>query len=313
MSGINNFPLLIILLLFISAFTMPLIKKNTLVKGISLSVMGLSNILAFFTWTFVKSNGPFFYRVGHWDAPWGIEFRIGYIESIMAMVFTFVATVVIWYSVYSIEKEIKRSKVAFYYLLINILVGSLLGMVFSNDIFNCFVFIEVTTLASCGIIVVKDKKENIAATLKYLILSSLGSGLVLMGIAFLYAVTGNLNMTYIHKEIIKVYGIYKNTLLIASGLFTVGIGIKSAMFPLHIWLPDAHSSAPSSSSAILSSLVLKSPVLLLIKILYNVFGGEIIHEFFNTKFDFNIRRFGHDYGFCFCYASKGNKTCHCLF
>ncbi|QZY55289.1 complex I subunit 5 family protein [Crassaminicella profunda] len=275
----NNFPLLIILILFISAFTMPLIKKNTRVKILSLSTMGVCFALGIVTLLFVMENGSFSYKVGHWDAPWGIEFQIGTVESIMAILFTGVATLVLWYSVYSIEKEIKGNKVGFYYLLINILVGALLGMVFTNDLFNAFVFIEVMTLASCGIIVVKDKKENIAATLKYLILSSLGSGLVLMGIAFLYDITGNLNMTYIHEELMKGYGSYQNTLHIAAGLFTVGIGIKSAMFPMHIWLPDAHSSAPSSSSAILSALVLKSPVLLLIKILYRVFGEQIISEF----------------------------------
>ncbi|QXM06903.1 complex I subunit 5 family protein [Crassaminicella indica] len=275
----NNFPLLIILILFISAFTMPLIKKNALVKLVSLLTMGVSFLLGIATFLFVKENGSFFYKVGHFDAPWGIEFQIGTVESIMAILFTGVATLILWYALYSIEKEIKPNKVGFYYLLINILVGSLLGMVFSNDLFNCFVFIEVTTLASCGIIVVKDKKENIAAAIKYLILSCLGSGLVLMGIAFLYDITGNLNMTYIHKELMKGYESYQNTLHIAAGLFTVGIGIKSAMFPMHIWLPDAHSSAPASSSAILSALVLKSPVLLLIKILYRVFGDEMIYEF----------------------------------
>ncbi|TCO72663.1 complex I subunit 5 family protein [Marinisporobacter balticus] len=279
MTYAKNFPLLMILILFISAFIMPLMKKNIFVKGLSLFTMGISMILSIYTWIFITKNGAYFYRVGHWDAPWGIEFKIGMIEAIMAMLFTMVATLILWYSVYSVEKEVKDNKVSFYYLLVNILLGSLLGMVFSNDLFNCFVFIEVTTLASCGIIVVKDKKENIAATLKYLILSSLGSGLVLMGIAFLYDITGNLNMTYIHKEIMNVHAVYKNTLHIAAGLCTVGIGIKSAMFPLHVWLPDAHSSAPASSSAILSALVLKAPILLLIKILYGVFGFEIIREF----------------------------------
>lgn len=279
MDYVNNFPLVIILILFISAFIIPLIKKNSIVKKLSICIMSICTMLAFFALWYVKKNGAYFYRVGHWDSPWGIEFKIGYVEGVIGVLFTFVATFVIWYCKDHIDQEVKERKVSFYYLLIHILVGSLLGITFSNDLFNCFVFIEVMTLASCGIVVAKDKKENIAATIKYLVLSSLGSGLILMGIAFLYDITGNLNMTFMHEEIMKVHTDYENVLLVALGLFTVGVGIKSAMFPLHVWLPDAHGSAPSTSSAILSALVLKSPVLLLIKILYRVFGVEIIHGF----------------------------------
>lgn len=278
MTYIQSFPLVIILILLISSLFMPLVKNKKIVKSISLISMTIASLLALLTIIYVYSNGRFIYRIGHWDAPWGIEFYIGIIEGVMALLFTLITALILWYSVYSIDKEIKEYRIPLYYLLINVLVGALLGIVFSNDLFNSFVFIELSTLASCGIIVVKDKKENIKATLKYLILSTLGSGLVLMGIAFLYSITGNLNMTFTHQEIVKVYTSYPETVLITLGLFTVGLGVKSAMFPLHTWLPDAHSSAPSTSSAILSSLVLKAFILLLIKILYRVFGIEIISQ-----------------------------------
>ncbi|MGF7056604.1 complex I subunit 5 family protein [Brassicibacter mesophilus] len=279
MTYIKNFPLIIILILFISSFTMPIIKKRKTVKIISLSIMTIASLLSTIVFIYVVKSGGFTYRVGHWDAPWGIELQIGIVESIISILFTTISAIIIWYSIYSIDKEIDESKIPFYYLLINILIGALLGIVFTNDMFNAFVFIEVSTLASCGIIVIKDKKENIKATLKYLILSSLGSGLVLMGIAFIYSITGNLNMTYIGKELLSIHGDYHNTILIAISLFTVGLGVKSAMFPLHTWLPDAHSSAPSTSSALLSSIVLKAFVLLYMKILYRVFGFEMLSKF----------------------------------
>lgn len=279
MNFIEGFPLTIILILFITAFIMPLIKKTKIVKGISLVSMTLVMILAVINLIFVINNGGYLYRIGHFDAPYGIEFRIGIIEAIMGLLFTFVTLMIIWYSIYSIEREIIESKVALYYLLINILIGSLLGLVYSNDLFNCFVFIEIGTLASCGTIIVKDKKENIKATMKYLVMSCLGSGLVLMGIAYLYSMTGHLNIDYIHENLIKNYLNYPNAVLISIVLFIIGLGVKSAMFPLHNWLPDAHSSAPTTSSAILSSLVLKGFVILLIKILYRVFGMEILNYY----------------------------------
>ncbi|SHK01019.1 complex I subunit 5 family protein [Paramaledivibacter caminithermalis] len=275
----KNFPLVIILILFIGAFIMPLLKNKIYNKAFSLMTIGISSVLSLITLVYVNRYGTFLYRVGHWDSPWGIELSIGILEAIMSLLLTSVAFVISWYSVYTIEKEIKDNKVCFYYTLINILVGALLGIVYTNDLFNAFVFIEVSAIAACGIIVVKDKKENIKATLKYLILSSVGSGLVLMGIAFIYSITGNLNMTFINKELSQTFMAYENSILISLGLFTIGLGIKSAMYPLHVWLPDAHSNAPSTSSAMLSALVLKAYVIFYIKILYRMFGEEIISQF----------------------------------
>ncbi|HPL99723.1 MAG TPA: proton-conducting transporter membrane subunit, partial [Bacillota bacterium] len=178
-----NFPLLILLILLISAFMMPVIKNIRTVKLFSLSAMLLSLVLSVFTFKHVSRAGTFVYKVGHFAAPWGIELKIGYLESIMSIMFTFIAALIIWASFYSIEHEVKEKNIGLYYTLCGLLIASLLGIVYSNDIFNCFVFIEISSIAASGIVVVKDNKENIKAALKYLILSSLGSGLVLMGIA----------------------------------------------------------------------------------------------------------------------------------
>lgn len=275
---VKSFPLIIILLLFISSFSMPLIRKKSIVKGISFATNFLSVILAILTYFYVNNNGTFKYKMGHFEAPWGIEFNIGIIECVIAILFTVVSFLITWYSMYRIEKNISDKKIPLYYLLFNILLASLLGMVFTNDIFNAFVFIEVSTLASCGIIVVKDNKETVNATIKYLVLSSLGSGLILMGIAFLYSITGNLNMNFIHSELVKVWMNYRKVVLISVGLFTVGLGIKGAMFPLHIWMPDAYTSPIDSSTALLSSIGAKAIIFLLIKVLYRMFGTEIIYN-----------------------------------
>jgi multicomponent Na+:H+ antiporter subunit D len=272
----TNFPLLIILILFLSSFMMPILKRVKAVKWLALSSILLCLVLSALTLIHVQQAGTFLYKVGHFEAPWGNELKIGYLEAMMSIMFTSIAALITWASFYSADHEIKEKNIKLYYTLCGMLLASLLGILYSNDIFNCFVFIELSSIAACGIVVVKDKKENIKAGVKYLILSSLGSGLVLMGIAFLYSITGNLNIDFIHQELVKVKDLYHNTLIISLGLFTVGLGVKSAMFPVHIWLPDAHTYAPSSSSALLSSLVLKAYILLYIKIIYRMFGIEIV-------------------------------------
>lgn len=105
---IKCFPLIMILILFISSFTMPLIKNNRIIKIISLTTNLVCFVLSICTFYYVQVHGDFKYRMGHFDAPWGIEFSIGTLESMMAILFTIVSFFIIWYSLYSIEKDIKE-------------------------------------------------------------------------------------------------------------------------------------------------------------------------------------------------------------
>lgn len=262
----------------IVGFLLPTIKnKNTSAK-IFITFNTLTFIFSLFTLFAVGMIGPYELEIGHYAAPFGIVFHIGEIESLMGAMFNFVMLMVAWYAYHSIENEIKASRVSFYYTLLSLLLSSMLGIVYTYDLFNAFVFLEVSTLVACGVIVIKDKAENIQATLKYLILSALGSGLVLMGIAMVYSMTGFLTLSHIRQAMISnaVMSTSPNTVLVSIILFTVGLGLKGAMFPLHIWLPDAHASAPSPSSAILSALVIKAPIILLIKVYYLVYGYAIL-------------------------------------
>ncbi len=278
MEFFKSFPLLALLVPFMFSFAMPLIRSNKAVKSMSMISSASSMILCALTLEYVSVHGAYRYKMGHFGAPLGIEFKVGMLECIMAFLFTAITFLVVWNSVYRIEKEISKGKIPLYYLLVNILYASLVGMVFTNDIFNAFVFIEVSTLASCGMIVAKDEGENIIAAIKYLVYSSIGSGLILMGMAFLYSITGNLNMDFINVEISNVWMQYNNVVLISMGLFTVGLGIKGAIFPIHVWLPDAYTFANNSSSSLISAIGAKAIVVLLVKVLYSIFGWEIVQN-----------------------------------
>lgn len=275
-NSIRLIPLLTIMGLMICAFVMPLLKSKKMICSGYMTLNSIVFILNIINVWYVSLHGTYILDIGHFKAPFGIVFRIGEIETVIGLLFAFVMLMIAWYSYFGLEKEISSKRTGFFYTLIALLLASLLGIVYTYDLFNGFVFIEVSTLAACGIIVIKDKKENIRATLKYLILSSLGSGLVLMGIALVYSMSGHLSMGHIQSALSVNQLGNENSILISLILFTVGLGIKGAMFPLHIWLPDAHSSAPSPSSAILSALVIKAPIIFLIKIYYLVYGYDIL-------------------------------------
>lgn len=275
MHVVNSFPLIMIVSSYIMAFLGILIYKNKFSKFITNASAAILLVMSLFVLRETLTNGAFSYNAGHFGPPWGIELYIGKIESIIAVLFTSIYLITVWFSLSNIDIEIDQFRVKLYYFLTNIMVGSLLGVVFTNDIFNAYVFIEIGTLASCGLIVVKNKKESFLATMKYLVFSNLGSGLFVMGIAFIYSITGNLNMSFIHEELVKSHSQYPNVILISTALFTIGMGIKSAMFPLHTWMPDGYSSAPATSGLLSSSLVIKAFFFLYVKIIYRVLGPEV--------------------------------------
>jgi multicomponent Na+:H+ antiporter subunit D len=277
MSLVTAFPLISVLALMLASFAMPLLP-NRAVKALSLAVNLFTLILSIVCLFYTAQNGTFSYSVGHYPVPFGIEFLVGIVESVLAVTFCFVAVSVLLYAGKSIEHDVAAEKIPLYYLLINLLMASLLGIVFTNDLFNAYVFIEVGNLASCGIVVLKDERAVMKAGMKYLLMSSLGSGLILLGTAFLYTMTGHLNMTWVHTVLTATHQNFPRAALLTVGLFSVGLMVKAAVFPLHTWLPDAHSGAPTPSSALLSSVVLKAYLFLLIKILFRVFGPAVTSQ-----------------------------------
>ena len=276
---IKFIPLINILILILFSFIILITKKEKNVKLMSFASNIITFLLSILLLTRVLLEDFIVLNLGKNNSLLGIQFYIGSSEAVISLTFTFVMLMILWFSNSSVKKEVSEIRISFFYILINILLASLLGVIYSNDLFNSYVFIEVSTLSACGLIILKDKKENIKATVKYLIMSTIGSGLVLMAIAYIYSITGHLNITNINEVIVSSYQSHQNAVLIILGLFTVGLGIKSAVFPLHSWLPDAHSSAPTPASAALSALVIKVYVFMLIKILFRMFTYEIVNSF----------------------------------
>jgi len=194
----------------------------------------------------------------------------------MACVITLIVFLIILFTQNLSLPDLDKSKTHYYYTLMFLLSGSMLGIAYTWDLFNLFVFMEINSITACAIISIKNKKNAVEGALKYLILSTLGSGCVLLAIGLLYNITGHLNFDFVHRALLKTAKTYPINTLVSLSFFMVGFSVKSALFPLHVWLPDAHSTAPTPSSAMLSGLVLKSYVIGAIKVLFVVYGASLI-------------------------------------
>lgn len=226
----------------------------------------------------LKTGGSYTFMMGHFPAPWGNEIRAGALEAGMAMFFCIIMALSMIGGRKKLLEEVEITKHNIYYILVDMLLSSLLALVYTNDLFTAYVFVEINTIAACGLIMIRQNGRTIEAAVRYMIMSLLGSGLLLMGICMLYDLTGHLLMSNIKESIQQIVnaGTYQIPLMITIGMMTVGLAIKSALFPFHSWLPDSYGYSTVSSAAILSSLVSKGYIFLLIKIFYRVVGFDII-------------------------------------
>jgi multicomponent Na+:H+ antiporter subunit D len=269
---------LTILLPLVGAYFVLLVgsKYRSLARNIALAASGGSFGMAGYIAYLASVQGKFTYHLGGWAPPFGIELMADPITAFLLLTFSGISFVVLLFAYDVLPQEIKPKVVTRYHALYLVLLAALLGIVMSNDFFNVYVFLEISSIAAAALVAVNGDKLAMEASIKYLIMSTLGSGTVLMGISGIYMVTGYLNLDFIARGLPAAFAQYPLTVLMTLAMLVVGIAVKAALFPLHVWLPDAHGSAPTSSSAILSGLVVKVYIAVLLKLLYRVFPLEFV-------------------------------------
>lgn len=277
MSSIH-FPVFIVLLLLGTAIAIPIMRKkfDHIMKAFIITTVSVSWLLSLATLRNALKNGAYLYNFGNWTSKIGIQFLIDEFSATMTFVILTLATLIIIYSIKDMEHEISQEQFGGYYVLVFLLLFSMVGMTYTNDLFNMYVFMEILSITSCAIISIKRKKENYLASFRYLMLNSIGSTSIVLGLALIYMVTGYLNMSEVSAVIAEVWQNYPINILVSLGFIITGLAIKAALFPLHIWLPDAHSNAPTPSSALLSGLVVKVYIFCVAKLLFRVIGQSII-------------------------------------
>lgn len=274
---VRNFPLFCIILTLFSG-PLSMISGGRRARYLNLGVITVVGVMSFLVLLEVSASGSsYVYRMGHFEAPWGNEIRVGPLEAFLALFFCFVMLLSMIGGAFERRAELEQSKENLYYIMVNLLLTSLIALIYTNDLFTAYVFVEINTISACGMIMIKQNGHTLEASVRYMIMSLLGSGMLLLGICFLYGLTGHLLMSNIKESVAKIAaaGTYHPPLMVAVGLMCVGLAIKSALFPFHSWLPDAYGYSTTSSAAILSSLVSKGYIFLLIKIFYRVIGFDV--------------------------------------
>lgn len=267
---VHHLPILLIASGLIGAFLTPLIgliRKElcnywaTFVTLIQFSI----SIALFYK---VIQVGRISYWLGGWEPPWGIEYAIDILNGFVLVVVSTICLAVVIYGRKSLLKEVPEKEIQLYTLYILLCTG-MLGIVITGDVFNLYVFLEISSLAAYALVAIGGRNA-LMASFNYMIMGTVSACFILLGIGYLYLMTGTLNMADLSRLLPPIFG--RPAVMIGLILLVVGLSIKTAFFPLHTWLPDAYTYSPSAISALLSGTFTKVGVYVLIRLIYTIFG-----------------------------------------
>jgi multicomponent Na+:H+ antiporter subunit D len=270
----KHLPAILFLLPLGLAICMPLIgmKHREWCRPMTFAILTGMILLSIANMVGVFRTGPIHYEFGGWAAPVGIEWVADGFASVMMVALSLVALMCYFFLSSALFPKL-GSRIVPFYTLVLVLVASLTGMIFSGDLFNLFVFLELSALCAYALVGLAGGKA-LVASFRYLILGTFGASLYLLGVGYLYAETGTLNMTDLAQRMAPLAG---NKGIAVGVLFMfIGLGIKMALVPLHGWLPDAYTYAPNRVSPLLASLVTKVALYAWIRIVFWVLGAHAV-------------------------------------
>lgn len=267
-----HFPILIVILPLLASPLALLLRRSDPAWLLTLAVSWLLPFIALALERQVAADGVISYHLGGWPPPFGIEYRIDSLSAFVLFIISGVNALVVSYARASVNAEIPQSRRAGFYAVYLVGLAGMLGMAATGDAFNVFVFMEIASLSSYVLIAMGRDRRALSAAYRYLIMGTIGATFFVIGIGLIYAMTGTLNMTDLAERLPMVE--QTRPVLAALGFIIVGLSLKLALFPLHVWLPNAYAYAPSVGSAILASTSTKVAIYLLLRFIFGVFGAD---------------------------------------
>ena len=216
------------------------------------------------------------YEFGGWARPFGIEYRVDILNAFVLVVVSGIAAVVFSAGPGQARRVIPEGREYLFYSAALLCLTGLLGVTITGDVFNIFVFLEISSLSSYILIALGQSRRALMAAFSYLIMGTIGATFLLIGIGLMYQMTGTLNMVDMAERLRDVS--HTRTIFVALAFVVVGISIKLAVFPLHQWLPNAYTFAPPMVSAFLASTATKVAYYLLVRFCFGIFGLTLVFE-----------------------------------
>jgi multicomponent Na+:H+ antiporter subunit D len=269
----HQLPAILFLLPLFAAISMPVVclKHRHWSKSISLTILAAMVLVSILNLYNVVNHGEVRYAFSGWTAPLGIEWVADGLASVILVLLSVLGLLGVVFTGPTSPKAL-GGRIVHYYTLILLFFSALTGIVFARDFFNIFVFLEVAAISSYALIGVAGGRALFAA-FRYLILGTIGASIYLLGVSYLYAVTGTLNMADMADKLPFLLG---SKALVGGLLFIfIGLGIKMALVPFHGWMPEAYAYAPDSVSPIMASLLTKIVILAWVRIIYWVLNASI--------------------------------------
>ena len=265
-----HLPILQVIVPLMAAPACLILRRPQLVWMFTLLASAIAFIISILLLQQVMQTGTISYELGGWSPPWGIEYRIDKLNAFIALIISGVSTVVLVAAQTSIEKEIPQEKHTLFYILYLLSLTGMLGIVTTGDAFNVFVFLEISSLSAYSLIALGRDRRALWASFQYLIMGTIGATFILIGIGLMYQMTGTLNMADLATRLPEVAE--TRTVTTAYVFFIVGVCLKLALFPLHLWLPNAYAHAPSIVTAFFAATSTKVAAYLLIRFTFSIFG-----------------------------------------
>jgi len=254
-----------------AAFALPIAARKAQWIGHLLSLGATAALLVLSLW--ILGGPPVVCWVGGWVKPVGISMVADGLSRLVLVIINAVAFTAVLFSAGYMRRF---SAPHLYYCLFMLMVAGMNGLVLAGDLFNLFVFLEIAAIASYALVAFGVEREELEAALKYLVLGTIASAFILVGIGILYNLTGQLNMALVAERLEPIRT--SAPVLLAAGFFLMGFGLKAAMVPFHAWLPDAHPSAPAPISAMLSGVLIKAAgVYAICRLAFNVLGVQPLY------------------------------------
>jgi multicomponent Na+:H+ antiporter subunit D len=270
----QHYPLLLVIVPLLSALIISVAGwvHKKLCYPIAVAALGVSCYSSIGLLLRVLKEGVVHYQLGGWVPPWGIAYYVDHLNGLLLAAVSLVALVNLIAAQKSIEQEFPEKTGPFYTLYV-LMVTGLLGILVTGDTFNLYVLLEIASLTGYGLIAMGEERAPMA-TLNYLYMGTIGACFYLLGVGYLYIVTGSLNMADIAAILPAHY--QSKAVLAAFIICMVGVWLKMAFFPLHAWLPNAYTYAPSASSSLIAPLMTKVMIYVMIRLMVSVFTPEFV-------------------------------------